>query len=342
MERPVFPSRAEYAGRFTDAVYWRPYVEAVCARHGLGPCGEIRAGLPGTNAVFLVDHRYAVKLYTDLFGGATSFPVERDLYGWFAVHPGLPVPALVAQGDLFPPGEGWPWPYIVTTVVPGASYGEAAAGVAYADKPALATFLGGVVRTLHSTPWPGTPALPARWEPFLDFLAARRRACVADHRAWGTLPARLIAEIDAYLPPLADLVDTSGPLCLLHADLNADHVLGGFRDGHWRPNGIIDFGDARVGDPAYELPALHLGLFHADKHLLRAWLTAYGQVAAWDDRRLRCAMSLTLLHQFDVLVDVFRDMPAAQRVSSLGELATLLWDLDAPGMAADAGPRRAP
>ena len=214
--------------------------------------------------------------------------------------------------------------------------------VADADKLALATFLGGVLRTLHGMTWPGTPALPARWEPFLDFLAARRRACVADQRAWGTVPAPLIAEIDAYLPPVADLVDTSGPPCLLHADLNADHVLGGFRDGHWRPTGIIDFGDARVGDPAYELPALHLGLFHADKQLLRAWLTAYGQVATWDDRWVRRAMSMTLLHEFDVLVDVFRDFPAARQVRSLGDLATLLWNLDAPGMAADAEARRAP
>jgi hygromycin-B 7''-O-kinase len=281
-----------------------------------------------------VDGRYAIKLYTDLFGGATSFPAERDLYGWFAVHPGLPVPALVAQGDLFPAAAGWSWPYIVTTVVPGASYGEAAAGVAYADKQALATFLGGVCRTLHGIVWPGTPALPARWDPFLDFLAARRRACVADQRAWGSLPARQIAEIDAYLPPLAQLLDTTAPPCLIHCDLNADHVLGDFRDGHWRPTGIIDFGDARVGDPAYDLPALHMGLFHADKHLLRACLTAYGEVAAWDDRWIRRAMSMTLLHQFDMLPDLFRDVPAARRVASLEELATLIWDVNAPGMVA--------
>jgi hygromycin-B 7''-O-kinase len=331
MERPVFRSRAEYAGRFTDAAYWRPYVEAVCARHGLGPCGAIRAGQPGTNAVFLVDGRYAVKLYTDLFGGATSFPAERDLYDWFAAHPGLPVPALVAQGDLFPTGDGWPWPYIVTTVVPGTSYGEAA-GVAYADKLALATVLGGVCRALHGIRWPGTPALPARWEPFLDFLAARRRTCVADQRAWGSLPARLIAEIDSYLPPLADLVDTTVPPCLLHCDLNADHMLGDFRAGHWQPTGLIDFGDAQVGDPAYELPALHLGLFHADKALLRAWRTAYGARATGDARWIRRAMSMTLLHQFDVLADLFSAAPSARRVANLADLATLLWDGDAPNL----------
>jgi hygromycin-B 7''-O-kinase len=159
---------------------------------------------------------------------------------------------------------------------------------------------------------------------------------VADQRAWGTLPARLIDQIDAYLPPLADLVDPAVPPCLLHCDLNADHVLGDFRAGHWRPTGLIDFGDAQVGDPAYELPALHLGLFHADKALLRAWRTAYGGGATGDARWIRRAMSMTLLHQFDVLTDLFRALPAARRITSLEELATLLWDPDAPGVMAGA------
>ena len=55
LERPIFTSRADYGPRFTDPVFWRPYVAAICARHALGPCAELRAGLPGTNPVFVVD-----------------------------------------------------------------------------------------------------------------------------------------------------------------------------------------------------------------------------------------------------------------------------------------------
>src|SRR5689334_4685658 len=68
LARPVFASGAEYAARFTDPAYWRPYVAAVCARHGLGPCAAIQAGRPGTHAVFVVDERVVVKLYSPLFG----------------------------------------------------------------------------------------------------------------------------------------------------------------------------------------------------------------------------------------------------------------------------------
>ena len=111
---------------------------------------------------------------------------------------------------------------------------------------------------------------------------------------------------------------------MLHCDLNADHVLGGFEGERWRPVGVIDFGDAMIGDRMYDLVALHLGLFRCDKRLLRAFLDDYGS-----DERLRRdfarrAMSMTLLHQFDVLSD------SPPKVSRRGRRRR-------PG-----GPRRAP
>ena len=62
MRRPHFESVTAYGRLFTDAAYWRPYVAAICARHGLGRCGEVRSGLPGTFPVFIVAGRYVVKL----------------------------------------------------------------------------------------------------------------------------------------------------------------------------------------------------------------------------------------------------------------------------------------
>lgn len=42
--------------------------------------------------------------------------------------------------------------------------------------------------------------------------------------------------------------------------------------------------------------------------------------------------AMTLLHEFNVLSEVFPRFPAAAGVESLAELAALLWDLDAPGL----------
>jgi hygromycin-B 7''-O-kinase len=323
LERPIFTSRADYGSRFTDPVFWRPYVAAICARHALKPCTELRAGLPGTNPVFVVDESYAVKLFVDLFNGAASYPIERATYELIARAPGLPAPGLIATGDLFDPAGGWPWPYIITQAIPGRSLGESQ--VSYADRQALAAWLGPVVRGIHTLPLSNAGPLPLAWDDFAAFLAAQRAAAAETHARWGRLPARLVAQIDDYLPGLDELIDRSAPPALIHADLNRDHVLGEPTGGAWRPSGIIDFGDVKIGDRMYELVALHLGLFDADRRLLRAFLDTYG----FDDglRRdfVRRAMAMTLLFEFDTLGEIMESMPGAAQAASLDVLAELLW-----------------
>jgi hygromycin-B 7''-O-kinase len=325
IERPIFTSREEYGARFTDASYWQPYIAQICGRHGLA-CSELRAGLPGTNAVFLVDGRHAVKLYPDLFGGAISEPAERACYALVAAHGGIPAPALIAHGDLFDAQGGWRWPYIITSVLPGLSLGESAE-VSYADRLALAGWLGGVLRQIHELPLERSGPLRPDWAAYHAFLASQRADVTARQAAWGVLPPHLCAQLEGWLPPAEALVGYSVPR-LLHGDLNRDHVLGMQVGGHWQPTGVIDFGDARVGDPAYDLVALHLGLFDADKRLLEAFLHSYGgtELAAALPRR---ALALTLLHEFTVLGEFAAELAS---VPTLDALALLLWSLDAPGI----------
>jgi hygromycin-B 7''-O-kinase len=333
VQRPTFASVQEYGRIFTNPDYWRPYVEEICARHGFGRCQEMRTGLPGTMPVFLVDERYVVKLFSDLFAGDVGFRVERELYELLGERADIPTPALLAAGTLFPAADGWHWPYLVSQILPGRSLRETAGRAGAADTQAVAEWLGPIVRRLHQVRPPASAYLRPTWEAFDRFLAAQRANAVVHHQQWQTLPERLIAQIDGYLPPLAELVDHRAAPHLLHGDLNADHVLGDFAGERWRPTAIIDFGDARVGDRFYELPALQIGLFHGDKHLLRAFLEAYGFDAELQRDFPRRAMSMTLLHEFNVLGEVLHNFPEAAEVSSLEELAALLWDLKQPGLA---------
>lgn len=107
MRRPHFESVTAYGRLFADAAYWQPYVAAIWARHGLGRCGEVRAGLPGTFPVFIVTGRYVVKLFGDLFDGGARFQVERAMYELLAADPAIPAPELVASGTLFADGADW-------------------------------------------------------------------------------------------------------------------------------------------------------------------------------------------------------------------------------------------
>src|SRR3954454_18087546 len=113
MKRPIFHSREEYGRRFTDVGFWRTYVAEACRRHGLQPAERVRAGRPGTHPVFLVEERWVVKFFSDLFSGEESCAIEREIGNLLALAPKFPAPRQLASGALYPRADGWRWPYLV-------------------------------------------------------------------------------------------------------------------------------------------------------------------------------------------------------------------------------------
>ena len=300
----TFATPREYGDRVGDAEFWGPYVATALARHGL-PALPPAVGAVGTFPTFLVG-RYVVKFFGELFGGPSCYEIERSLHRVLLAHPEIPAPTLVAEGELF--GEGWPWPYLVTTRLTGTTWHDAA--LQPAEHADLAHQLGRVIRRVHELPPPTGPG----WNR--DRLADLRAGCVERHRRWGTLPAHLVEQIDRFL------VEPSPVRRLIHADLHEHHL---FLDGA-RLVGIVDWGDALLADPYYELPALHLHTFGRSKRLLELFLEGYGWEVGADFARR--AMSMTLLHEFNPLggwgtpIDV-------SGVATLAELAELLWEVDA-------------
>ena len=272
------------------------------ARHGL-PRAAPLAGAGGTFPAFLVG-RYVVKFFSELFAGAICHQVEQSLHREFLAHPEIPAPRLVAEGRLF--SDGWTWPYLVTTRLTGASWHDLAPEPS--EQARLAGELGIVLRRVHQLPPPAGQV----WER--DLLADLRATCVDRHRQWGMLPGHLVDQIDRYL------LEPSPLRRLLHADLHWDHI---FVD-RGRLVGIVDWGDALLADPFYELPALHLETFGGNKRLLRTFLAGYG----WEMKPdfAKRAMTMTLLHEFNPL-GALRATPDLQSIPTLDQLAQLLWEL---------------
>lgn len=321
MQPPALDTPDQYRQRFTDVAYWTPYVRAICQRHHLSPDAPIRTGLPGTFPVFIVAERWVVKFFGLLFDGQTAYHMEKEAATLAATVPELPVPPVLGDGALLPDGG---WPYLIFPFVPGVSVGAVMAELPWSEKLALATQMGRWLRQLHSVSLTGAVHLRPSWSAYAAFLARQRETVVARLAAWGSLPPHLLAQVPDYLLPLADLVDYGCLPAFLHADMTADHVLGSLQGGSWQTRALIDFGDALVGDPAYELIPLHLDLFQQDRRLLRAYLDAYGLDAAAQQALPRRAMSLALLHSFNVLVDCFTADELAA-INTLTELAQRLW-----------------
>ena len=322
-----------YRQLFMDARFWQPYVRQVCVRHSLS-CSSIHAGTPGTCPVFIVEDRWVLKFFGRLFDGARSFAAERAVGHLLALHPVVPCATLVAEGRLLAESSsGWDWPYLVFQFLEGTSFGEAFGGPLKTEKlgeapvtQGIARQLGTWVRALHNLPLPEAGPFETSWSGFERFLAGQWAGCAARHATWGSLPPHLVAQIDAFLPPLSALLDPSIRPHLIHADLTADHLLGQVVDGRWRSLGLIDFGDARTGNLEYELAALHLDLFHGDRQMLAVFFSSYGFTPPADFPRR--ALAYCLLHQFDL----FAPFAGQIRSTQLADLADELWSIESNGV----------
>lgn len=291
----------EYGDSLADLARWEPYVRLALARHGLAAVG-LEAGFAGTYPTFLAGP-VVVKLFGYFPSWRSDHAAELAAQQLLRNYPELPAPCLLAYGSLYE-DEPDPWPYLVTGRVDGTAVRDQRLSVR--QWRTLAAHLGQVVQRVHAQPPPAAGALARDW------LRDHGSECAGRHRAWGSLPPHLVAQIDAWVVP------PSPDRCLVHADLTADHIFVE-RD---RLVGIIDWGDAVVTDPYYELGALHLGAFRCDRALLRAFLDGYGWAVGKDFARR--AMSAALMHRFDLFADL-PDCLRPDQFDTLDALASALW-----------------
>jgi hypothetical protein len=310
---------AEYGARFVDLAFWRPYVERIARAHGL-PAGAMAMGEPGTFPTFILGRSHVVKLFGAPFGGPRCWAVERDvarLIGGTTLA--IPISGVIAAGVLSREPD---WRYLVTALVSGEPFAAAGRRLDAEARGNVAAALGRLLRPLHDLPVPPGTALGdggADWQAFLD---GQRRDLAERHRAWGTLPERLLAQVDGYVA--GDRVPDHTSPSLVHADLHDHHLIGATTGAGWAIRGVIDWGDARLGDRFYELPALHFGFCHGDRAMLRAFLAAYGWPGAGSAAFARRAMAMTLLHEFNVMEHVGSNVDL-DALASLDDLATSLW-----------------
>jgi hygromycin-B 7''-O-kinase len=326
LEPPRLDSNAEYARRLRDHRFWVPLARAALDQVGLAqPARVWPAPNLGTYPVVFGDTGVVVKLFGDRYFGPESYASERNAYRLLR-DANLPIPRLLGEGELFPATDGWPWPFIVLSQVPGQPYAECEQ-LDHRVRERIAEDIGHFLRALHAVPLDSVGQLAPNWEAFTALLERRRREAAQDHRGWAVLPAHLVNQIEDWLPAPGELVERNRRPRLVHGDLHTQHLFVGPEAG--RLVAVIDFTDAIAGDARYDFVALHLETFRGDKQLLRACLQAYGPTpGAFVSRDM---LALALLHEFNMFEDLGADAHL-ERFATLDELASALWDLDALGL----------
>ena len=315
---PPIESWSTWSSLFDNERLWRPVIDAICDSHGIH-YRTIDTPRSNTNAVFLLDRRLIVKIYSPFW---SEFEIEPRLLEVLKANDAVPVPTIVAEGKY---RDRVTWKYLVLEYSSGHTLPAIRAEITRDDILAISRQVGLVVRALHDTDVGPLDGLDAgeSWDALVD---RRRRDALVELTQMQMIGPAVVEELAHTLDHvLSDL--GSSPRTLVHGDLESDHILLNKLNGEWSVTCLIDFGDARIGVRDYEWMPLWLGLFDRDIEAMRAFLEAYDRRLLTDDEFPRRLMAWTLLHDFgtDAVVRLLGKSGVPTPVETLAQLRKVCW-----------------
>ncbi len=315
---PAVVTWEQWSAIFSDVALWKPVVSEICSGEGIA-YSSIEAGYPGTNAVFLLDRKYVIKIYSPLWN---DFGVERELHIALGHEADIPVPTIVTSGRFVDRVE---WDYLITEFVDGKPIRELRSSLGRKGLIDIAARLGEIIQELHDTDLTSLDRFELHNETGWQLAQRRKIEVVTEIRQKRLLPDDVLDSLESFLEA-ASIELGEQRAVLVHGDLTEDHLLLKRRDGRWAITGLLDFGDAHACPREYEWPALWLDLFRQETEALRAFFDSYDQTVLEDEDFTRRAFVWTLFHDFgtEMVEDALmrHDGPPVRSVHDLREV---LW-----------------
>ncbi len=287
--------------------------QAVVNRHQL-PVGSLELFSEGTNIVFSYNQDYVIKIYPPMH--VDQFNSESLVTQHLVDKLVIKTPSILYQDEIAN------WPYLIMTQLEGQLLETLWEKLDYDNKVSLIRELGLLIKEVHALPTNGLEVIDCHWE---QFITQQIHHCIEQHKT-KKLPSHLLKQISSYLEPVQErLKEIKNPV-ILTGEYTPMNLLVKRIDGVWHINGLIDFGDAMLGLPQYDLLGPGAFLIQGDKSLLKEFLVAYGysenQLSPELSHQL---MALMLLHKYSNLNVQIRIQDWQNKVNSLQELEQLVW-----------------
>ena len=315
---PPIESWSNWTAAYNDVSLWRPVIDAICASEGIR-YRSIEAPRSNTNAVFILDRRLVIKIYSPFW---SEFDIEPKLIEVLSAEGRVPVPVVVASGQY---QDRVTWTYLVMEHCPGLTLEALRPEISREEVMSIAAQIGAVTRSLHQT---GVDKLEGAdaGEAWNDLVARRRREVLPELVGRGLV----IPDVAEGLAGILDYAidhSKSASREVVHGDLESDHILLTRTNGEWRVGSVIDFGDARVSVRDYEWMPLWLGLFDRNITEMRAFVESYDRTLLADETFPRRIMGWTLLHDFgtDAVAELLDRTDTPKPVETFSELCRIVW-----------------
>lgn len=286
---------------------------AITYKHQL-PEASLTLFSDGTNIVFSYGENKVIKIFPPFH--QSQFESERLVLMHLDGKLSVKTPTLEHEGELFG------WPYFIMSKLEGINLETLWEMMSYNNKVVILRELGQLIREVHALPTDGLEAIDCHWPQFLEKQIAN---CIEHHQTKG-LPDALLQQLPAYLDSIKEALPKIKKPVILTGEYTPMNFLVKQVDGVWHISGLIDFGDAMLGLPEYDLLGPGAFLIQGDKQLLREFLTAYGYLPhEITDILSHQLMALMLLHQYSNLNIQVRIPNWKDKVHSLKDLENLVW-----------------
>ena len=273
--------------------------------------------LGGTNIVFSYDGNRIIKIFPPIHN--SQFKSESLVMKHLNKKLTVTTPAIEFEGEI----SGWP--YIIMNRLEGVPLEGLWERLDHSNKTIILRELGSLIREVHSLPTQGLEAIDCHWE---KFIANQMVHCVEKHKSTN-LPENLLKQIPEYIKSMAACLPIIKKPVILTGEYTPMNFLVKQKSGVWHIEGLIDFGDAMLGLPEYDLLGPGAFLIQGDKTLLREFLISYGYSAdELTDKLSHQLTLLMLLHKYSNLNVQVRIDGWKEKVGSLNELEKLVWGTD--------------
>ncbi len=322
---PEITSWKQWGEIFTDTKLWTPVVKEICKNHNI-IFDDIRAGFPGTNAVFILDNIYVVKIYAPRCH--EDYTHELEIHSALQKNTDIPVPKIFFNGVF---KDRVLWPYIIMEYKNGYPIREVRHKISRENLIEIYSNLGKIVRRIHTTSYrclPNTKTYLSNWEKFIN---NRKKECIIEYAEKEILTNDVINEINSYIKK-NDVLSLKEDMVLLNGDLTEDHLLLEELSGKWKISALIDLADSRIGVKEYDWIPLWFGLLDMDMEGLRVFMSSYDKDIVIDEYFRSKVMTYTFLHQFGTLIiKEILEKIGNPSIDSIKVLKELLWNNPARG-----------